>query len=278
MKRWFFLFFLPLYAERCEVDRIKVTIYGPTETILITQSEVDRPALDGQPKTFDDLLFEFLVYLDAKRINAIPSAQDVDRYWEEVKRQNNLSEQDMQNIALQAGYTLSEAKAQLGRMSAISQMLDMKVKSGLFVSKREVQAYYDAYPEVQQAEYYISFAVVPFSDLEPKEAMKERLCDYARTGKGDVRIAWGEPFWLLHEEIAADKQFIYTMKAGQIALPRATRHGFEMIKLVSKKPERLVPLSERYDEIEMLLKRPKYEQLLEKYKAELKDKATIVYH
>lgn len=264
-------------SGRYKVDAIEAIIYGEIDTILITHSEALRPGLDGQPKTLDDTIFENLVYLDAKRIGGVPSDEDIQKHWEEVKKQNGLSEVDMQRIAAQSGYTLQEAKAQLGKMSGINQMFDFKVRSGLFVSKHDVEHYYHEHPEIRPAEYCIARAVVPFSDLEPKHEMKTRLEEYATTGKGNVRIAWSEPFWLKHDQIASDKQFIYHMKIGQVSKPIEIQQGFEIFKIVDKKAECQVPLQERYDEIALLLKRPKYEELLNKYKKELYDKATIVY-
>ncbi len=261
---------------RYKVDGIKSILYGETETLIITESEVARPGLDGQMKTLDDLVFESLVFLDAKRIGAVPDAAAMQKHWEDVKKSNNLSEADMQKLAEQSGYTLPEAKGQLGKMSAISQMFDFKVRSGLFITKQEVECYYKAHPIIEQAEYEIARALVPYSDLESKDAMKKRLSDYAKTGRGQVRLAWSTPFRLMHDEIAADKQFMYKMRVDQTSQPTETSQGFELFKLVGKKPQRLVPLSERYNEIESFLKRPKYEELMKKYKDELYDKATVV--
>lgn len=267
----------PLHA-RYRIDGIKAILYGETETLIITESEVSRPGLDGQPKTFDDLVMENLVFLDAKRIGAVPDAAAMNKHWEDVKKNNNLSEADMQQLAEQAGYTLQEAKGQLGRMSAINQMFDFKVRSGLFITKQEVECYYNVHPVVEQAEYEIARALVPFSDLEPKGDMQRRLKKFVNTGRGEVRLVWSNSFWLMHDEIAENKQFIYKMKVGQISQPIAVQQGFEMFKLVNKKPQRLVPLSERYNEIENFLKRPKYEELMNKYKNELHDKATVVVY
>ena len=267
----------PLSA-RHKIDGIKAIIYGETETVIITESEVTRPGLDGQPKTLDDLILENLVFLDAKRMGAMPDQEAMQRHWEAIKKQNNLSEDDMRAVAAQAGYTLPEAKLQLGRMTAINQMLELKVKSGLFVTKQEVEKYYYAHPEIEQAEYDIARAVVPFSVMPSREQLKNKLSGLAKSGSDDPLLQWSSPFVLLHDEIAADKQFIYKMKPGEISQPFELSNGFEMFKLVSKIPERVVPLSERYDQIEHFLKTPKYKELMDAYKKELYDKATIVVY
>lgn len=281
MKRYILLMVLSclcIDAKRYKVEGIKVKICGENETILITESELLRPSLDGQQKTLGDMVFENLVYLDAQRLGIVPTDEDNDRRWQEVQKQNNLSLADMQRMVEQTGRTVAEAKAELGKMSAISQMFDFKVRSNLFVTQREVETYYHEHPEIRQAEYYIARAIVPFSDLEPKPQMKQRLEDFVTTGRGAVRFAWSEPFWIKHDYVAEDKQFIYDMKVGQMSLPFELSNGFELFKLVDKKPECLVPLQERYEEIATLLKKPKYEQLLDQYKKELYEKATIIYY
>lgn len=263
---------------REKIDGIKAIIYGETETVIITESEITRPGLDGQPKSLDDLILENLVYLDAKRMGAMPDAEAMQRHWEAIKKQNNLSEDDMRGVAAQAGYTLPEAKMQLGRMSAINQMLEMKVKSGLFVTQQEVEKYYHANPEVEQAEYDIARAVVPFSAMPLRDELRGYLAAVAKDGRDDSLVQWSEPFVLMHSEIAQDKNFIYKMKVGEISQPFEVYNGFEMFKLVSKIPERVVPLSERYDAIEHFLKAPKYKELMDAYKKELYDKATVVVY
>ncbi len=197
---------------------------------------------------------------------------------ESIKKQNNLSEDDMRGVAEQAGYTLPEAKMQLGRMSALNQMLELKVKSGCLVTKQEVERHYNEHPEIEQAEYEIARAVVPFSVMPSRAELKKHLSTAAQTGCDDPLVRWSEPFVLMHNEIAEDKQFIYKMKLGEISQPIEFPYGFEMFKLISKIPERVVPLSERYDEIEHFLKAPKYKELMDKYKKELYDKATIVLY
>lgn len=263
---------------RHKVDGIKAIIYGESETIIITDSEIARPGLDGQMKTLDDLILESLIYLDAKRMGAMPDQEAMQRHWEAIKKQHNLSEDDMRNVAAQSGYTLPEAKLQLGRMSAINQMLELKVKSGLFVTKQEVERYYQAHPEVEQAEYEIVRTVVPFSAMQAKEALQQHLSALAKVSQEDELMRWSSPFVLMHNDIAKDKRFIYSMKPGEISQPFELANGFEMFKLVSKKPERIVPLSERYDQIEYLLKAPKYKELMDRYKKDLYDKAAIVIY
>lgn len=270
------LSFIPLSA-RYKIDGIKAVLYGETETIVVTDSESVRPGLDGQPKSLQDMFFENEVYLDAKNYGWTLAQEDIDKHWEDVKKQHNLSEPDMHRIAEQSGYTVTEAKKELGKMSAVSQMFEFKVKSDIFVSKQEIQEYYRTHPETKPAQYYVSRAVVPFSDLEPKDAIKNRLELFVQTGRGTVRIAWSDPFWIEHGKIALDKEFIYTMKPGQISMPIEIHNGFELFKLVDKQQECLVSLEERYDEIASLLKKTKYERVLSDYKEDLAKKTTVVY-
>lgn len=272
------LFFLAVpfvLHVREKVDGIAAIIYGSDETIIVTLSELRRPGLEGQMKSLDDLILEVLIFLDAKRMGVIPDPEAMQRHWESIKKQNNLSEDDMRAVAEQAGYTLAEAKMHLGRMSAINQMIDMKVKAGLFVTKQEVERYYKEHPEIEPAVYEISRALAPFNTFADENELGQYLLKHGEQDPQNF-VRWSQPFTLLQTEIAADKKFICSLKIGEISRPVKTAYGFEFFKLISKIPERLVPLAERYDAIEYALKTPKYKELMDAYKKELYSKATIV--
>ncbi len=52
--------------------------------------------------------------------------------------------------------------SKFGMISVINQLLDFKIRSRLIVPEREVVAYYNENPEVQDASYQIQIGMVPF--------------------------------------------------------------------------------------------------------------------
>jgi preprotein translocase subunit Sss1 len=67
------------------------------------------------------------------------------------------------------------------------------------------------------------------------------------------------------------------MELEMISPPQEVENGFEMFKLTEKTPELIRSLDERYREIADILRRPKYEELLETYKENLLSTSSIIY-
>jgi parvulin-like peptidyl-prolyl isomerase len=91
------------------------------------------------------------------------------------------------------------------------------------------------------------------------------------------KIEWEEPFWVKQPEVAADKEFIFTLKAGQTSVPTAVAGGFQVYRLIEKKERHVVTLEERYKEIVDILRRPLYQDLMDKYKKHLFETNSVLY-
>jgi len=164
------LFILPVHAEYFLIDQIERVIYGPgfpeatglrDTTAIITKSDLERVGLDGQPRTMEKLIFESLVYLDAKKYR-MEDEKLVDRYIEAVKAQNNLSLDDIKKMFHDSGYTYEEGREQLAKYNTINQLLDFKVRSKVIVAEREAREYYEAHPLYEPAAYQLERIFVPF--------------------------------------------------------------------------------------------------------------------
>jgi hypothetical protein len=67
------------------------------------------------------------------------------------------------------------------------------------------------------------------------------------------------------------------MKEGSISDPHKIAEGFELFHLKQAKPERPVPLEARYREIANILRKPRYDFLMEDYKKNLFNASSIIY-
>ena len=95
--------------------------------------------------------------------------------------------------------------------------------------------------------------------------------------QGLVSIKWQEPFWVNESDMADNKKFITAMKVGDTSMPQQAADGFEVFQLKDKREATMRSLQDRYREISDVLRKPKYEQLLNEYKKQLFDNASIVY-
>lgn len=252
------------------LDEIVVVIYGKEAVGIITKSDIDRPGLNGEQRTLDDLIFEHLVFLDAKAHGITVSDDEVDRYLETIQRDNNLTHENLEQIFAASGYTFEEGRELFKRMQTVSMMLDFKVRSKLIIRRKDVQKYYDEHPEYQEAEYLISRAVV---DNATQQDVTTWLADDACAHK----ISWSSPVWLQESEIAQDKLSITKLKTNEIITITKSHNSVELYKLLEKKERRLRDIDERFHEISRILQRPYYEQLMQEYKDSLKQQMTVSY-
>lgn len=265
-----------------EVDKIVAIIYGKEDTMIITQSEVTRRGLDGSIRTLEDLVLERLMYLDAKKFNMLPSEEDIDKHLLSVQKNYGLTLDQIKEMFKEAGYSYKEGREQFAMTTAVQSVVDYKIMSRLIVPEKDVKEYYEAHPEVEQAAYQLQVAVMPYKSGVSREEQRVEIDAMIEKKRASDPLlpdgfSWSRPFWIDHEDIAEDKIFIFSMAANDVSLPQATPSGFEVIKLLDKKTERVRPLQDRYREIVNILRRPKYMSMLDEYKAELQQNASIEY-
>lgn len=259
------------------VDEIKSVIYGQEITSLITQSDLDRPSINGDFRTLEDLIFEDLLVQDALKFKILPDEEEIDRHLKQVQRDNNMNEEQIRQVFSNAGYTYEEGRDQMGRMKAASTILDHKVRAQVMVPEKEVKKFYDENPEMLPAEYLLERAFVEIPSGQNEEQVRKDLTAFVAHKKSFAGVEWSPPFWIEKGDVAENKQFIYTMKSGSISKPQVVAGGFEMFRLKDKKAERVRSLEERYNEIAPVLMQPRYQKLMEAYRKELFDSASIVH-
>lgn len=272
------LVFIAIQADNLIlVDTIEAVIYGQEGTELITLSDVSRPPLGGgglQP--LEDHVFGRLMVLDAQKMHAMPTEEEMEKNINTICRENDLTKEQFDEVARSAGYTPEGAREQFRNMHAANKMLDYKVRSKLIVPKKEVEKYCSEHPEWTVPEYQLEYSFVPFSVRKKIEEQETELQTYAAGGKDVLGIAWSEPFWVAKPDISQDHMFITDLKPGEIKVHHAEK-GFELYKLDEFKDAREKTAEERYFEVADILRAPRAEQLMEEYKKSLFDSTSILY-
>lgn len=258
------------------VDQIEVIVFG-ADVEIITKSDIDRPSLGGGFRSKEEIVFEREVFLDAKKHHLPQDDEAVDAYLAQIQREHNLSPEELEQIFTASGYTIEEGREQLQMMQTINTMLDIKIRSNLIIPRKDVEEYYKNNPEIIEATYTLERAFVPQSAKVSADKQYKILVKYAQTKKGVTGISWSDSFTLNHSDIAESRQFIYSMEPGNISLPCIVNGGFEIFRLVSKTAESIKSLEDSYREIVDILRRPKYEELMEKYREYLSKNSSVLY-
>jgi len=263
------LIVLPLFADNSFlIDEVQTVIYGPEDTSIITKSDLERIGFDGQPRTKDNLIFETLVFQDAKKYN-IMDEKLVDRYIEAVQREQNISLDQLKDMFRAHGFTYEEGREELAKYNTINQLLDFKIRSKVIIPEREARAYYEENPVYQQESYNLQRIFVPISSGQTAEQVKDRIATQIKMGEKITGAEYTDTFWVEEPDLAQDKSFIKTMKSGQISSPKLYDDGFELFKLVDRKERELISFDKRYIEILNTLRKPLYDKLFSDYKKSL---------
>ncbi len=259
------------------IDTITAVVFGAEDTSIITKSDINRPALDGAIRSLDDIIFEKLVFQDAKKYKMLPDEDAIDKHLKAVQRENNLSFDQLKDIFKSAGYSYDEGREQFGIMSAVSSVLDFKIRSRLIVPEKDIIAYCNAHPEIEEASYQLQRTVIPFAVTQNKEEQKKEIIAGTKNGNEPAGLEWSPAFWINRSDIADNKKFIVALKIHELSEPNELKEGFELFKKIDEKEERTRSLEERYRDIADILRRPKYEELFANYKKEMFDIASILY-
>lgn len=264
-------------AAKKQIDTIKVMIFGAEGTEIITKSDIERPGLDGKMRSVDEIVKERTMYLKAGTLHMHADQDAIEKQLANVMRENKLTPEGMDQIFISSGYTPEEGRRQFGIMIAVNSLISFKITSRLIVPDKDVLAYYNANPEIIEAEYQLQRTVIPYSTVQDKQAQQKRIEAMARSGKLNSEVAWSPAFWITDSELADELRPVVQLNPGQIGQPREIFEGFEVYKLVNKKPEQLRSLQERYRDIVNILRQPKLQEMMEAFEKELLAEVTIVY-
>ena len=257
------------------LDGILAVIYHDEGTEIILLSDL-RPPLDGndEPRTPRQAIIERLMVLDAKTLKVMISEDEVDRFIAQIQKQYNMSRIGMERLFHSRGYTYNEGREQLLNKQYIEHAIEWRVKANkkLIIQRPEVEEYYRANPDMEQACYTLKMGFV--SDEEASSRFE--LDALLTTTNRDNYIAWEEPFVVLHHELPENRQYVAQEQVGNIVAIEQLEDGWQVTQLTDKVPGRVLPLSDaRYEEIAFSLMNERGQELLKVYEEELLAKATI---
>jgi len=268
-----------LVAERYMIDKIDVVVMGYQNTDvfveLITQSDTVRPNLLGQMVSIKELVKETCYYIDARRLHAVMTEDQIDMVMGSLQRAYNLTKDGLVEVIKGLGYSEEEGRRQLGRMNTVNQLIDMRVTGNIIIEKAEIEAYYAANPAYHDGVYTLQRAIVPFGP--DKEAQEESLKQLLATHADGLQATWSGAFTIGFSEVALEKGHIHTAKPNEVVMTGTTQDGFELYRLVARKEPALKTLVEQYDQIAEALRQPQAEKLLTAYQASLEKRLVIEY-
>jgi peptidyl-prolyl cis-trans isomerase SurA len=256
-------------------------------------SERDRRLEEAHKHLLDDLIDRRLMYQVAKREGTVPSQAEVDGALDELKRNNNVTDDAQFRAMLRAeGLTLEQIRRSIGERLAIGRLLARQIRSAVILNEDEMVSYYQAnqekYKRVPQAEIrHILIAVPRGGDEAAVRARAEEARAKILAGADFAQVA-GE---YLDADAAARAAEVMTVHRGDLApeieaaafgLPAGgvspliqTEGGWQLLKVERVQAESVAPYVEVRESIRDQLFQDKFEAKRKEWLAGLRSRAFI---
>jgi len=282
-------------------DEIITSYEADRETDLLVKEAEKKSAVDPATRTqirtaaINKLIDKKLIEQKIRELNIKVSEEEVRQAIEDVKKQNNLSQENL--VAALAGQGLSfdayrsQLKEQLERLRLVSQEVRAKIQ----VSEKEMLDYYGANPARFSAEEQFRVRHI-FLKIPKKASAKdiERIRVKAETvlkeAKGDADFAElakkysDDPLakeggdlgtFRLGEMLPEADAAVKKLQPGEVSGLIVTATGFDIIKLEQRFAGQVKPFASAKAEIEELLYKKKSEERFNQWLDELRQGAAI---
>jgi peptidyl-prolyl cis-trans isomerase SurA len=240
----------------------------------------------SKKKVTEDLVDEALVRIEGERRGIIVTDEEVNDIIDNIKKQNNFSDEQLNEQLVLEGLTLKDLKAQYTREMVKARLINlMGSEAGGGISEEDVRAFYDDPANRERlsvtgtGSVTLSRLFIPVPDSASyKEALdlKNEVSSVYERAKG------GEDFESLVREHSRtpDKaemgtftqeqlltvftpevaKAIFSLGEGDVAPPMRSKEGYFIIKIKKKNPEALLPYEEASEYIRSLLFKTKADE------------------
>ncbi|MGZ6255300.1 MAG: hypothetical protein ACXWL5_04890 [Candidatus Chromulinivorax sp.] len=267
----FITLFTSLWAE-FEIFDQGVVVVGNT---MITYTDVhDKLDLDGTKIPLDRQIKMEIINQQIIADKMPLDATAADKYLANIQKMNNMTLEDLDDLAMQCHRTFPELKQLLHLRYAYDFFLYHKFRAHLVPSDQDVQDYCDENPLVEPGYCTIQVAFVDFTS-ENKEQVLEKVQGIIAGKVSVTAVDWSDKIKVNIADIADDKLFIKDMQVDEIAMIE-DKKSFELYRLVDIQQERVVPLTERKASVIEHLNRKMYEDMLAEYEKHIMDDVAII--
>jgi peptidyl-prolyl cis-trans isomerase SurA len=252
-------------------------------------------ATELRHEVLDRLIDDELILQQAADLKLTISPEQVDQSIEEIKRQNNISDEQLREALRGQGMTMATYRADLKKQLLRYRVLNISVGSRVTITDEEVKTYYDRHMKtggnIQVRASHIFVAIPDGADtatVKEKQAHAQKLLERAQGGEDFAKLAKqfsddaatraeGGDLGTFGKDMLpkAIEELVFSMKVGDVRGPVRADRGFHIIKLVERKEKGAKPLSEVQDDIRIQLRQKEMEKQTKTYLAELRRKTLV---
>jgi len=272
-----FLITLPasLQAEFLLLDQGLKVISGPVGNTIITHSDVyQKLSLDGKVISLQDQIETEVIRQQVVADKMPLDDTAADKYLDNVQKTNNLTVEDLEELANQCYRTFAELKQQLSLNYIRDFFLHHKFRSHLVPTDQEVEEYCVSNPEIEPGYCVMQVSQIPFG--ADKKAVSEKVKGIQSGLIDRTTISWSDSIRVELDDLAEDMQFVKNMARDEVIVIEG-KTSFELYHLIEMKDEIVIPIKDRKAFVIDTLNRQMYEDLLTKYKSHMLDNVGIIH-
>ena len=212
-------------------------------------------------KVLDSMVDRVLIRQKIKELKIVISEEEVRQSIEEVKKQNQLSQEALVSALLSQGMTFDQYKAQMKDQLDRLRLMSQEVKSKVQVSDKEIKDYYDAnLASFSDEEAYRASAIfLRLAETAPAEELKtvmvkletataaakkgDNFAELAKKYSDDANVHNNDGdlgFFKKGEMLPEIEKIVLSIKTGEVEMI-ASPGGFYIIKLEEKRPANAKP-------------------------------------
>ena len=246
-------------------------------------------------EVLDRLIDEELILQQAADLKLSISSEQVDSSIEEIKKQNNIDDDQLREALKGQGMSMAHYRADIKRQLLRFRVLNIAVGSRVNISDDEIKAYYERHMKgSSNTQVRASHVFIAIPDGADRAAAAEKQ---AQAQKVLERAKAGEDFAKLARELSDDaatraeggdlgffgkdmlpkpiEELVFSMQPGEIRGPVRADRGFHVIKMVDRKIKEPKPLDDVKDDIRMQLRQKDMERQTKNYLQELRKKTLV---
>ena len=254
--------------------------------------ERERRVEEAQQRLMDDLIDRRMMYQVAKQDGLTPSPAEVQGAIDELKRNNNATDEAQFRALLKAeGLTVEQIRRSIAERLAIGRLLIRQIRSSIILSEDELLKTYQENKQKFQREpsaeiEHILFPIDPGQDEASAQARAvEALAkirggaDFAQVGK-EVASTPGrgqsDQLTVHRGELTPEIEAVaFGLSPGGVSEPIRTAAGIHLIKVLRAQTEPFTPFAEVRDQIREQLFEEKFEVKRKDWLAALRARASI---
>lgn len=231
-------------------------------------------------KVLDSMVDRVLIRQKIKELKIVISEEEVRQSIEEVKRQNQLSQEALVSALLSQGMTFDQYKAQMKDQLDRLRLMSQEVQSKVQVSDKEIKGYYDAnLASFSDEEAYRASAIfLRLAETAPAEELRtvmvkletataaakkgDNFAELAKKYSDDANVHNNDGdlgFFKKGEMLPEIEKIVLSIKTGEVEMI-ASPGGFYIIKLEEKRPALAKPFEVVKMRIEETLYQTKSEE------------------